>query len=82
MPRQSNHLPAFFDPIPLGWFNAYGVAAHNTSADVFVHLGDYVRQCAYRYFTSYADIGLVDLRKSRQRVRFALKMVQIIVIHI
>lgn len=28
------HLP--------GYFNAYGVAAHNTSADVFVHLGDYV----------------------------------------
>ena len=27
----------------IGWFNAYGVAAHNTSADVFVHLGDYVR---------------------------------------
>ncbi|KIP09476.1 hypothetical protein PHLGIDRAFT_67463 [Phlebiopsis gigantea 11061_1 CR5-6] len=25
-----------------GWFNAYGVAAHNTSADIFVHLGDYV----------------------------------------
>ncbi|KAK7014925.1 alkaline phosphatase D [Favolaschia claudopus] len=26
-----------------GWFNAYGVAAHNTSAEIFVHLGDYVR---------------------------------------
>ena len=25
-----------------GWFNAYGVAAHNTSADLFLHLGDYV----------------------------------------
>ncbi|KAL0567932.1 hypothetical protein V5O48_014060 [Marasmius crinis-equi] len=25
-----------------GYFNAYGVAAHNTSADVFVHLGDYI----------------------------------------
>ncbi|KZV69015.1 hypothetical protein PENSPDRAFT_727418 [Peniophora sp. CONT] len=24
-----------------GWFNAYGVAAHNTTADIFVHLGDY-----------------------------------------
>ncbi|KAF8893591.1 PhoD-like phosphatase-domain-containing protein [Infundibulicybe gibba] len=24
-----------------GWFNAYGVAAHNTSADIFIHLGDY-----------------------------------------
>ncbi|PIL24184.1 hypothetical protein GSI_13937 [Ganoderma sinense ZZ0214-1] len=25
-----------------GWFNAYGVAAHNTSADLFLHLGDYI----------------------------------------
>ncbi|KAJ6547488.1 PhoD-like phosphatase-domain-containing protein [Mycena capillaripes] len=25
-----------------GWFNAYGVAAHNTSAELFIHLGDYV----------------------------------------
>ncbi|KAI0372865.1 hypothetical protein BV20DRAFT_990204 [Pilatotrama ljubarskyi] len=25
-----------------GYFNAYGVAAHNTSADIFVHLGDYM----------------------------------------
>ncbi|TBU65612.1 PhoD-like phosphatase-domain-containing protein [Dichomitus squalens] len=25
-----------------GWFNAYGVAAHNTTADIFLHLGDYV----------------------------------------
>ncbi|KAI0780724.1 PhoD-like phosphatase-domain-containing protein [Trametes elegans] len=25
-----------------GYFNAYGVAAHNTSSDIFVHLGDYV----------------------------------------
>ena len=27
-----------------GWFNAYGVAVQNTSADIFVHLGDYVRR--------------------------------------
>jgi hypothetical protein len=26
-----------------GYFNAYDFAAHNTSADIFVHLGDYVR---------------------------------------
>lgn len=26
-----------------GFFNAYGVAAHNTTADLFIHLGDYVR---------------------------------------
>lgn len=35
-----------------GYFNAYGVAAHNTSADVFVHLGDYVgayEQCSSSY---------------------------------
>jgi len=25
-----------------GWFNAYGVAAHNTSAELFIHLGDYI----------------------------------------
>lgn len=25
-----------------GWFNAYGFAARNTTADVFVHLGDYI----------------------------------------
>ncbi|KAL0579941.1 hypothetical protein V5O48_002025 [Marasmius crinis-equi] len=25
-----------------GYFNAYGVAAHNTTADVFIHLGDYI----------------------------------------
>ncbi|KAJ7109301.1 PhoD-like phosphatase-domain-containing protein, partial [Mycena epipterygia] len=30
-----------------GWFNAYGVAAHNTSAEIFVHLGDYI----------YEDLG-------------------------
>ncbi|KAF8889832.1 PhoD-like phosphatase-domain-containing protein [Infundibulicybe gibba] len=24
------------------WFNAYGVAARNTTADVFIHLGDYM----------------------------------------
>ncbi|EEB89616.1 hypothetical protein MPER_12265 [Moniliophthora perniciosa FA553] len=25
-----------------GYFNAYGFAAHNTTADIFVHLGDYI----------------------------------------
>ncbi|KAI0709471.1 PhoD-like phosphatase-domain-containing protein [Earliella scabrosa] len=30
-----------------GYFNAYGVAAHNTSAEIFVHLGDYI----------YEDLG-------------------------
>jgi phosphodiesterase/alkaline phosphatase D-like protein len=28
-----------------GYFNAYGFAAQNTSADAFIHLGDYV--CPY-----------------------------------
>jgi alkaline phosphatase D len=28
---------------PTGWFNAYGYAAYNTSSDIYVHLGDYVR---------------------------------------
>ncbi|KAJ7774749.1 PhoD-like phosphatase-domain-containing protein [Mycena metata] len=36
-----------------GWFNAYGVAAHNTSADVFVHLGDYI----YENVDGGASIG-------------------------
>ncbi|KAG6883107.1 hypothetical protein C0993_007797 [Termitomyces sp. T159_Od127] len=35
-----------------GWFNAYGVAAHNTSADVFVHLGDYVADNAWKAGTT------------------------------
>ena len=35
-----------FYQIELGYFNAYGFAAHNTSADAFIHLGDYVRDLA------------------------------------
>ena len=37
----------------LGYFNAYGVAAHNTPADIFMHLGDYVNaMCHNMYSTS------------------------------
>ncbi|KAI0807617.1 PhoD-like phosphatase-domain-containing protein [Fomes fomentarius] len=36
-----------------GYFNAYGVAAHNTSADIFVHLGDYI----YESLGNGAKIG-------------------------
>ncbi|KAI0647252.1 PhoD-like phosphatase-domain-containing protein [Trametes meyenii] len=36
-----------------GYFNAYGVAAHNTSADIFVHLGDYI----YESLGHGANIG-------------------------
>ncbi|RPD66343.1 hypothetical protein L226DRAFT_566788 [Lentinus tigrinus ALCF2SS1-7] len=36
-----------------GWFNAYGVAAHNTSAEIFVHLGDYI----YESLGNGAKIG-------------------------
>ncbi|CDO72907.1 hypothetical protein BN946_scf185002.g92 [Trametes cinnabarina] len=36
-----------------GYFNAYGVAAQNTSADIFVHLGDYI----YESLGSGAKIG-------------------------
>ncbi|KAF7363373.1 Alkaline phosphatase D [Mycena sanguinolenta] len=25
-----------------GWFNAYGIAAHNTSAEIMLHIGDYI----------------------------------------
>ncbi|KAL5534899.1 hypothetical protein ACEPAF_2989 [Sanghuangporus sanghuang] len=36
-----------------GWFNAYGVAATNTSADAFIHLGDYI----YESLGNGAGIG-------------------------
>ncbi|CAK5264257.1 unnamed protein product [Mycena citricolor] len=36
-----------------GWFNAYGYAAHNTSAEIFVHLGDYI----YESLGNGAHIG-------------------------
>ncbi|PPR03538.1 hypothetical protein CVT24_007024 [Panaeolus cyanescens] len=35
-----------------GWFNAYGYAAHNTSADLFLHLGDYVADNAWKAGTA------------------------------
>ena len=38
---------------PLGYFNAYGVAAHNVTPDIFVHLGDYV--CSSLYPLSLAS---------------------------
>jgi alkaline phosphatase D len=38
-----NNLPL------LGYFNAYGVAAANASADIFVHLGDYVSPSKRRH---------------------------------
>ncbi|KAI0797673.1 PhoD-like phosphatase-domain-containing protein [Abortiporus biennis] len=54
-----------------GYFNAYGVAAHNTSADIFVHLGDYI----YESLGSGAKIGrqvlgreLATLADYRQRL--------------
>lgn len=37
---------------PIGYFNAYGVAAHNTSTDIFVHLGDYVCRMRLRWCAS------------------------------
>ncbi|KAI5117204.1 hypothetical protein M0805_005174 [Coniferiporia weirii] len=36
-----------------GWFNTYGFAAQNISADAFVHLGDYI----YEWVGSGAPIG-------------------------
>ncbi|KAJ8093352.1 hypothetical protein PM082_020209 [Marasmius tenuissimus] len=54
-----------------GYFNAYGVAAHNTSADVFVHLGDYI----YETLGNGASIGrqtlgreLATIQDYRQRL--------------
>ncbi|KAJ4480605.1 PhoD-like phosphatase-domain-containing protein [Lentinula edodes] len=36
-----------------GWFNAYGYAAHNTTAEIFLHLGDYI----YESLGNGASIG-------------------------
>ncbi|RDB21292.1 Alkaline phosphatase D [Hypsizygus marmoreus] len=54
-----------------GWFNAYGFAAHNTTADIFVHLGDYI----YESLGNGARIGrqvlgreLATIRDYRQRL--------------
>ncbi|KAF9264820.1 hypothetical protein L218DRAFT_1076269 [Marasmius fiardii PR-910] len=54
-----------------GYFNAYGVAAHNTSADVFIHLGDYI----YESLGNGAPIGrqtlgreLATIHDYRQRL--------------
>lgn len=41
---------------PNGYFNAYHVAIQNTSADIFIHLGDYVRPSHTMYISSqYTD---------------------------
>ncbi|KAF8959022.1 PhoD-like phosphatase-domain-containing protein [Flammula alnicola] len=54
-----------------GWFNAYGFAAHNTTADLFVHLGDYI----YESLGNGAHIGrqtlgreLATIHDYRQRL--------------
>ncbi|TFY78407.1 hypothetical protein EWM64_g5606 [Hericium alpestre] len=54
-----------------GYFNAYGVGAHNTSADIFVHLGDYI----YESLGNGAGIGrqvlgreLATIHDYRQRL--------------
>uniref|UniRef100_A0A8H8CP52 Alkaline phosphatase D n=1 Tax=Psilocybe cubensis TaxID=181762 RepID=A0A8H8CP52_PSICU len=54
-----------------GWFNAYGFAAHNTTADIFIHLGDYI----YESLGSGAKIGrqtlgreLATIHDYRQRL--------------
>ncbi|KAJ6630716.1 PhoD-like phosphatase-domain-containing protein [Mycena sp. CBHHK59/15] len=54
-----------------GWFNAYGVAAHNTSAEIFIHLGDYI----YESLGNGAPIGrqvlgreLATIHDYRQRL--------------
>ncbi|KAH9901602.1 PhoD-like phosphatase-domain-containing protein [Cubamyces lactineus] len=45
-----------------GYFNAYGVAAHNTSADIFVHLGDYVVAC----LEQFVDVDLDSAKIGRK----------------
>ncbi|KNZ77118.1 Alkaline phosphatase D [Termitomyces sp. J132] len=48
-----------------GWFNAYGVAAQNTSADVFIHLGDYI----YEFTGNGANIGRVTLGRELATIK-------------
>ncbi|KAJ3857001.1 PhoD-like phosphatase-domain-containing protein [Lentinula lateritia] len=43
----------FIESFMVGWFNAYGYAAHNTSAEIFLHLGDYI----YESVGNGASIG-------------------------
>lgn len=54
-----------------GYFNAYGFAAHNTSVDLFIHLGDYI----YESLGNGAPIGrgvlgreLATIHDYRQRL--------------
>ncbi|GLB35018.1 putative phoD-like phosphatase, N-terminal domain [Lyophyllum shimeji] len=54
-----------------GWFNAYGFAAHNATADIFIHLGDYI----YESLGNGARIGrqvlgreLATIHDYRQRL--------------
>ncbi|KAF7796682.1 hypothetical protein EIP86_007865 [Pleurotus ostreatoroseus] len=67
-----------------GYFNAYGVAAHNTSADVFVHLGDYI----YESLGNGAKIGravlgreLATIHDYRQRLNQYRTDVSLIAAH-
>uniref|UniRef100_A0A0W0FWN5 PhoD-like phosphatase metallophosphatase domain-containing protein n=1 Tax=Moniliophthora roreri TaxID=221103 RepID=A0A0W0FWN5_MONRR len=39
----------------IGYFNAYGYAAHNTTADIFIHLGEYI----YEYVGNGTGVGRV-----------------------
>lgn len=50
---------------PFGFFNAYAFASHNTSADVFVHLGDYVSRGLQLHSSLFrADINSRLLRST------------------
>ncbi|KAJ3726149.1 PhoD-like phosphatase-domain-containing protein, partial [Lentinula raphanica] len=46
-------LCSYINLCAIGWFNAYGYAAHNTSAEIFLHLGDYI----YESLGNGASIG-------------------------
>ncbi|KAL7283566.1 hypothetical protein ACG7TL_003001 [Trametes sanguinea] len=68
-----------------GYFNAYGVAAHNTSADFFVHLGDYI----YESLGSGAVIGrktlgreLATIADYRQRLNQYRTDVSLVAAHV
>lgn len=57
-----------------GWFNAYGFAAQNTTADVFIHLGDYVREIPSPFRQIREQTS--DLRVAWQRVIIYLTAIQ------
>jgi alkaline phosphatase D len=53
---------------PFGFFNSYGFAAKNLSADVFVHLGDYVSIHRYLWHSAF----LIKFRHRSMNTRMGI----------